>query len=272
MFYGKNRSDYYLTEGLPLLLTTSLPAALVGTYQACFRSSARSANYSENQALIRRVLAWTVISVVAVYSLIAHKEVRFIYPLLPSLHLLAAKPLAQFFAKPIGLPRKALLGVLISLNVLLAYYVSQVHQRGVIDVLAYLRHEREVYDRPITAGFAMPCHSTPWRSHLVHSDINAWALTCEPPLDIPLNERAEYVDEADVFYNDPISWMKSHLGHPGDKDWPEYIAFFDQLTKTVGPELSRENYEECWRGFNTHWHDDWRRQGDVVVWCARAAA
>ena len=26
-------------------------------------------------------------------------------------------------------------------------------------------------------------------------------------------------------------------------------------------------YSECKRLFNSHWHDDWRRKGDVVVWC-----
>ena len=31
--------------------------------------------------------------------------------------------------------------------------------------------------------------------------------------------------------------------------------------------LQGSGYGECWRGFNTHWHDDWRRKGDVVVWC-----
>ena len=31
--------------------------------------------------------------------------------------------------------------------------------------------------------------------------------------------------------------------------------------------LQGSGYGECWRGFNSHWHDDWRRKGDVVVWC-----
>ena len=27
---------------------------------------------------------------------------------------------------------------------------------------------------------------------------------------------------------------------------------------------------ECKRLFNSHWHDDWRRVGDVVIWCLDA--
>ena len=34
VFYGRNRPDYYLTEGLPLLLTTALPFAIVGLWSA----------------------------------------------------------------------------------------------------------------------------------------------------------------------------------------------------------------------------------------------
>ncbi len=31
--------------------------------------------------------------------------------------------------------------------------------------------------------------------------------------------------------------------------------------------LRGSGYAECWRGFNSHWHNDWRRKGDVAVWC-----
>ncbi|KAL0263298.1 glycosylphosphatidylinositol anchor biosynthesis [Diplodia seriata] len=167
VFYGTNRPDYYLTEGLPLLLTTALPFTVYGAQQA-------------------------------------------------------------------------------------------VHQRGVVDVLHMLRrqHESQALDGGsgnTTVGFLMPCHSTPWRSHLVYPDINAWALTCEPPIDVPLDRRASYLDEADEFYIDPgpVAWLGQHMesvgtirgkGHVSkDKDehkthssdpkrpWPKYLVFFQPL-------------------------------------------
>lgn len=212
------------------------------------------------------------------FSLISHKEVRFIYPLVPALHVLTAAQ-AQRFMRPLTSFKKVVLLLLLLVNIVIAFYASQVHQRGVIDVTHYIRqkHERrlEMDDLAKTSvGFLMPCHSTPWRSHFIYPGVDAWALTCEPPLDIPLDRRNSYLDEADQFYLDPSSWLESHMASPTDhseeklkRDWPEYVVFFEQLEPTIRNTLGSGEYMECWRGFNTHFHDDWRRQGDVIVWC-----
>jgi phosphatidylinositol glycan class B len=53
----------------------------------------------------------------------------------------------------------------------------------------------------------------------------------------------------------------------GRREWPRYLIFFEPLEGVLGEVLGNSRYRECWRGFNSHWHDDWRRKGDVVVWC-----
>lgn len=293
VFYGRNRIDYYFTEGLPLLLTTALPFAAVGWWSALRSGVDRPqfAGFAQRQTL--HILALVVASTVLTFSMIAHKEMRFIYPVLPMLHVLAAKPLAAFF-RPFPLPRSyfrlALLVLGLTINVYIAAYVSTIHQRGVIDVMHYLRHEAEMNDgmaaRNTTVGFLMPCHSTPWRSHLVHPEIDAWALTCEPPIDVPREYRADYLDEADVFYMHPGGWVDNNMADrksvsqppqpdtvaktdDGRRPWPEYLVFFEHLEPVMNAILEDTLYEECWRGFNTHWHDDGRRRGDVVVRCLR---
>jgi len=292
VFYGRNRADYYLTEGLPLLLTTVLPFSLIGIWKANPLRLSHSTADPEARSDARQdetltLFARTAIFVTLTMSLIAHKEVRFLFPILPILHVLAARPLASFFQKHPSSSRKALLCSLVAVNVAIAFYTSQYHQRGVIDVLHHLRHEHEskLAFRPsdTTVGFLMPCHSTPWRSHLVHPSIIAWALTCEPPLDIPLSQRSSYMDEADQFYADPAAWLKLHMRDPvpkvsgadnGRRDWPQRLVFFAQLeedVKTAAKIVEHLQYQQCWRGFNSHWHDDWRRQGDVVVWCRSEA-
>ncbi|KAL5412286.1 hypothetical protein PMIN03_004347 [Paraphaeosphaeria minitans] len=307
VFYGTNRPDYYLTEGLPLLLTTALPFALVGLWHGLSGKPSPQSGHSrdaEAQTLLSR-LAWTSLLVTAFLSLIAHKEVRFLYPILPFLHVLAAKPLATFFPPHTSISRKALLVFLLTTNLLIAGYTSQVHQRGVIDVLAHLRHEHEARNYPAagtgavtrptnsTTAFLMPCHSTPWRSHLVHASLSAWALTCEPPLSIPPSDRAAYLDEADRFFVSPgpAVWLAEHMENvdtvrasgsrssrhwarvdpnvqrASRRSWPQHLVFFAQLEPTLKEVLKGSRYRECWRGFNSHWHDDWRRSGDVLVWC-----
>lgn len=300
VFYGANRPDYYVTEGLPLLLTTALPFAIVGMWQALRNSRERPASGGSEQRKSRFVLAMVVVVTVMAMTSISHKEVRFIYPLLPILHVLAAKPLAAFY-DPFPLPasklRSGLLLLMLAVNIYIAAYVSLVHQRGVIEVLHYLRHEQETrlpqpsnspgipVSANITVGFLMPCHSTPWRSHLVHPQIHAWALTCEPPISLPIADRASYQDEADIFYANPTSWMKWNMvdrkaivmdtpSHRLDREvdnrrraWPDYLVLFQHLEPILSEVLEGTQYKECWRGFNTHWHDDKRRHGDVIVWC-----
>lgn len=268
----------------------------------------------------------------AVLSIIAHKEVRFIYPLLPALHIITAEPLVSFFLPAISsptngqLPRRLTLLFLVLVNVAIAYYTTLVHAPGPTDVLAYLRVRHNAHqedyghllaprplfggsDKPVqapsknmTVGFLMPCHSTPWRSHLVFPSIEAWALSCEPPVGLNEAQKKAYLDEADQFYASPTEFLQHHmigglwhiprrpsymstlsprspstayyshqqahsLKEAAFHEWPDYLVFFAQLEPTIRTSLRSSSYGECWRTWNTAWHDDSRRKGDIVVWC-----
>ncbi|KAF4768469.1 hypothetical protein HAV15_002183 [Penicillium sp. str.  len=311
VFYGSNDWHYYISQGYPLLLTTLLPAALIGLYTTL--TSRKSTVGDCLQTAIRVQLATVCLLMPFVLSLISHKEVRFIYPLLPCLHILAAPPLVQFFYPAIYSPayarythRMLILLFLVLVNVVIALYTTLYHASGTIKVLSYLRQQHQTHSASITkrgtnstsetgisAGFLMPCHSTPWRSHLVYPTINAWALSCEPPIDLNATQKAVYRDEADQFYDDPNQFLHQNMagglrhfprrpsyispahhsvsGNAPDEaphhDWPDYLIFFAQLEPTLHPLLRSSHYDECWRTFNTHWHDDSRRRGDIVVWC-----
>ncbi|KAJ5225500.1 GPI mannosyltransferase 3 [Penicillium chermesinum] len=317
VFYGMNRPDYYLTEGYPLLLTTLFPFALYGMFSTLKNRRLTPSLHDRWQTATRVQLAVVCIAMPLMLSLITHKEVRFIYPLLPCLHVLAAVPLVQWFAPAVYYggsrtwPRVLTMNFMILVNVVIAVYVSIYHGSGVISVLDYLRQRQEVniakFDDlksrspgsgsipglNMTAGFLMPCHSTPWRSHMVYPSIHAWALTCEPPINMNAAEKAIYRDEADQFYDNPEIFLATHmvggLRHiprrpsytPGSRslsppsasrkpyvhEWPDYLVFFQQLEPTLKPLLRGSNYGECNRIYNSAWHDDWRRRGDVVVWC-----
>lgn len=292
VFYGSNPWHYYLSQGVPLLTTTILPFSLSGLLAALRKRPPPSTTMIAVTA--RFQLAITFLFVITALSLVSHKEVRFIYPLLPLLHLFAAESLYTFLlgdTKPatnlrrptVSFRKRLLVAVLLSLNVAIAFYTTRVHQTGVLSVLDFLRNEHEsrrlagTQPKDMTVGFLMPCHSTPWRAHLVYPSIKAWALECEPPVNLTMAERESYVDEADRFYNDPISFMRNKIGDYSPKHnehslryWPDYLVFFAQLEDILRSSIegsSSKVYKECWRGFNTHWHDDWRRKGDVVVWC-----
>ncbi|OAL72888.1 hypothetical protein A7D00_2661 [Trichophyton violaceum] len=290
VFYGRNDWHYYLSQGYPLLLITALPFAFIGMFQSLFMASEQSCSTSL-AAAVRRQLSLACIAMPAILSLVPHKEVRFIYPLLPCLHIIAAAPVSNFFTPSISsasgsyTPRRLLLIFLVLVNVTIAAYTTIIHASGVIDVLGYLRVQQDTHyqyepSRGLTAGFLMPCHSTPWRSHLVSPHIRAWALGCEPPVNLSPEEKATYVDEADQFYNNPSEFLSQHMASTGiiskhfssasthKHDWPDYLIFFSHLEPTLKQDVrSSSSYAECYRTFNTAWHDDARRKGDVIVWC-----
>lgn len=308
VFYGRNDWHYYLSQGLPLLLTTALVPALYGLYQT-LTTRISSSDASRLPTETRIQLTKICLVMPFVLSLISHKEVRFIYPLLPALHILAAQPLVQYFAPAIYYrsswvytPQRLLLIFLVLVNIVIALYTSVWHASGVLNVMDYLRHQHEAHAdeqdvsmlslvparEGITAGFLMPCHSTPWRSHLVYPTIDAWALSCEPPIDFTESEKEVYRDEADQFYDDPAQFLRDNMAgglrylprrpsyaspatgvsHPESQhEWPDYLIFFEQLEPTLQNLLRGSFYGECWRTYNTAWHDDWRRKGDIIVWC-----
>jgi phosphatidylinositol glycan class B len=329
VFYGKNDWHYYLSQGYLLLLTTALPSALIGLYRALY--PAPSTNPTTFQASIMRQLAVICILMPLVLSLLSHKEVRFIYPLLPALHILASPTLVKFFLPAISsssrayTPGRLLLIFLILVNLTISFYTTVFHASGGPNILSYLRKQYDSHylssdiaeipsqspyssllspgpiesaSKIMTVGFLMPCHSTPWRTHLVFPNIQAWALSCEPPVNLNATEKSSYLDEADQFYADPGAFLRHNmvggLRHlprkpsylqsnnffrmqnmssvsgqqpPSNHNWPDYLVFFSQLEPTLHNLLRSSSYAECYRAWNTAWHDDWRRKGDMVVWC-----
>jgi phosphatidylinositol glycan class B len=293
VFYGRNPWHYYLFQGLPLLCTTSLPFAL----QALYKPMASN----PTQSNVLRTLSYTVIVTNVVLSLISHKEVRFIYPLLPIITVLSAPLAASFFTQPpsnrTGATRSRLrhryyAAAAIAINLALALFLSFLHQPAPLSVLSHLRGEYErihptsarlahatrqppPQKEELFALFLMPCHSTPWRSHLVYPGLRTYALSCEPPLHTQPNtpERDNYRDEADRFYDDPVGFLSGELFGSNGVEVPRYIVGFegiepwlkDFLATPEGKALGMDP-RRVWGGFNGFFNEDWRRAGRMMVW------
>jgi phosphatidylinositol glycan class B len=308
VFYGRNPWHYYILQGIPLLCTTSLPLVLQALY-----APQPTAAYQTN---ILRTLAAAVYITLLALSLISHKEVRFIYPLLPTLNVLAAPYTTSFFtAHPTKPPRtyskvktsrptlrnKPYLIAALAVNALLAGYLSYFHQSAPLSVLNFLRTDYSRVHPPssspninsneLFALFLMPCHSTPWRSHLIHPSLQAYALSCNPPLHTQPNtrERAAYRDEADRFYDNPVTFLSDEMfteyayadfapgptaTKPSLVNLPRYIvgfegveAYLEQfLTQTNTGRASGMRLRRVWSAWNGLFHEDWRRAGRIVVW------
>lgn len=184
-----------------------------------------------------------------------HKEWRFLHPLLPVLHVFAAKSLVDSYSnqavpaykyeqfgkeesKPTTTIKRSILWLLLA-TAPASLYVMFFHCSSQIGVTTYLRGIPPSESR--TIGFLMPCHSTPWQAYLHRSDLaeygRLWALGCEPPLGYVLsapikvvpNSRfslarvknaTAYKDQTDIFYDAPDAYLQTNFPSKVDVSFP----------------------------------------------------
>ena len=119
----------------------------------------------------QKSLASLVLWSVFIYSLLGHKEWRFLHPILPAALVLCSKALVDYniLKEDSSKDRKFgtkyyLLQIMAILSIIPSVYVMYFHGKAQVDVMKYLRSLDDSQLR--SAGFLMPCHSTPWQSHL----------------------------------------------------------------------------------------------------------
>ncbi|GMK58197.1 hypothetical protein CspeluHIS016_0502290 [Cutaneotrichosporon spelunceum] len=164
-------------------------------------------------------------------------------------------------------------------------YLNGLHGAAQVSVMNGLRHGDF---GPVTSVVAlMPCHSTPWSSHL--GNIPGWFLTCAPPLGQP--NTAEHQTQQKVFYESPVTYIQhvfpqpplkvgrvSASGASDDEHLPSHILLFGELLRrrdtlhnsslSVEQALAQRGYHETanlWNGFDFA-QDEELRQGGVRVW------
>lgn len=177
-FYGRNAWHFYLTQGIPILTNFSMPYFIYGAWLAV----------TQDQHPLRRLvylIGWTI----TIYSVAAHKEWRFIHPILPVMHVIASKPIADIYftkrRRPLKLSRifTGYRRLWISLTLIAVPFLLFIQSRAQISVIHYLRSVPD--DQLRSVGFLMPCHSTPWQAYLHRPHLDnglLWAIGCEPPL------------------------------------------------------------------------------------------
>ncbi|KAG5420273.1 GPI10 [Candida metapsilosis] len=233
IFYGVAPWHFYLLQAAPLMMMLYLPFLLFG--------------------LRKDILLFSSLFYLVGFSLIQHKEFRFIMPLQPIMLYYAARGYQRL---EMG-KHFVLLGII--LNVLIAIFFSNVNERGVIDIMNFVKSHYES-----SFGFLTPCHSIPWQSNLHDPNLQAWFLTCEPPLHLSnpsMSEIKSYRDQSDEFYDNPQSFIKQNLG--STLYYPDYIVVFSPLKELIEQELG--NYYLYKQYFNSYFHWDSRRTGDLII-------
>jgi phosphatidylinositol glycan class B len=202
-----------------------------------------------------RLTVWTI----AVYSCLGHQEWRFLQPIVALLHTMAGKHLATPTASSATATvsatsstkgRSTLSNLLAStshrklfllhLSTLpLAIYLLLFHCIAQSFTLPRYLRAAHAKGELKSVGFLMPCHSTPWQSHLhlealdeeasgVRAD-RLWFLSCEPPRGSLADASSgggsdTYWDESDYFYADPLRYLRLYLPAQVDESFASMPA------------------------------------------------
>ncbi|CAM6093376.1 unnamed protein product [Calypogeia fissa] len=274
-FYGTHAWHWYFSQGFPVMVFTFLPLSVLGV------------RWAKNR-LFEGLICWVLV----VYSLLGHKEFRFVLPILPwtmmfagyalnileqSQHRSTEDDVDKIKASP-HLPetndsknggntisnatnwfRWIIVGLLAT-NVSTALYTSLIHQRGGERVMEYLAEEA-YQSRVDSVLFLMPCHSTPFYSSL-HKDVPMRFLDCSP------SDEAGYVDEADRFKANPKGFLHTMFtnGESGSApELPSHIVIYDSLEPQVRVFLEENHYKPDQKFFHAHFPVDRELQGHVLV-------
>lgn len=227
-YYGTHSSLWYFYAGVPAVLGIHTITFYYGFFKKLSTKLSMIKNDVEAQMCI--TIIWTL----TVYSLLPHKEFRFLMPLLPMMLYISSGVFSNWSVKANSLLIYLVGVVLISANTCSILYLGQFHQTGQLETMSYLREAVKNETNPKIV-FLAPCHSFPGYSHL-HANISTRYLTCEPNLlDIP-----DYQDEADKFYNDTSLWLKVEYTTIYPCSLPTHLVMYDSLN--IPNFISVKNY------------------------------
>lgn len=258
-YYGTHPWHWYFTQGFPAIVYTFLPISVAGVWLS-------------KEWRLAGLIGW----VLGLYSLLGHKEFRFVLPVLPitlmfSGYLLAEIDKPDFPQRNLGKSDKAqkssswkyfmVFGLLIT-NIPAALYTSLVHQRGSEAVMVFLAREADKHQVQ-SVTFLMQCHATPYYASL-HRNLTMRFLDCSPRSDSDTDNNAEeLIDESDRFMRDPVGFV---LNMFSSLPLPSHIVLFDSQAVQLREVLALHGYVQVQRFFHAHFPVDRELQGYVVVY------
>lgn len=222
-FYGSHAWHWYFTSGFP---------AVMGIFTVPFFLAIGDAIKYWERSKERQILLQSITFTIVILSLLAHKEFRFLMVILPMCLYICTEYMAKWSRSKSQIMIWTVAVVLFISNVIPAVYLGHFHQRApskVMDKIATIAKEKN----DMKVFFLMPCHSTPYFSH-VHVNVTMRFLTCEPNL----NNKENYRDQAEYFYEAPMSWIRKHLPVRPIKSLPTHVVLYDTIANRISEFLS----------------------------------
>ena len=200
VFYGSQPFLFYFYSCIPSLL-----GPLLLTFYKCYKEK------------------FFIFSMLFVLfnSFISHKEIRYVYPILPFITVACSKYVST-----------ELLIFNSIIHFIAMMFLGQFHQIGQGTITNFISRD------PIETMFLLPCHSTPFYSH-VHHKIPMSFLECP---NNGYNPSKEFIQNPSDFVNiiTPVKQIVT------------YSSFADNITKW----LHQNNYSQIYSKFNTFFFID----------------
>lgn len=222
-FYGTQPWYWYFAVGLPTVLGINTLPFIFGAIETI--------RHSKVYPIRKQLLITILVSLIAL-SFIEHKEFRFVSSLLPLCLYIVADTLTRWSYKASRFLLWLIALVILLANVYPAWYLGTIHQRGPIEVMSKLQEISKDYrdesNHRASVLFLMPCHSTPYYSH-IHENVTLRFLTCEPNL----KKTESYLDEADQFYEKPDAWLRYHIPSYPKTAMPTHVVLYEPLAAKI---------------------------------------
>ncbi|EFC41562.1 predicted protein [Naegleria gruberi] len=256
--YGTQPWHWYFTQGFPVMLLTHFPLYVWINFV--------NREYSRKYWKLNCVILLPVL----VYSLQAHKEFRFIYPILP----LCFISIGDFIHNKVHITDRGYRLLLVIMTIVqlgAVFYLGRIHQSAPIKVVNHLRSESQQFfkqqlpvtgqEKDMVVHLLMPCHHLPGHAFLFEGrqstrHIKLFHLDCSP---------FDGDDsQADRFYNNPLEFVqkvsKTHKE-------AHYVVMYDHHSVQSVAEflIQQHNFTLHQRFFHMHLTHDSRIGRQIII-------
>lgn len=281
--YGTHPSYWYFLGGFPAICGAMLPLVLLILKKTCFSPKGSFITEARCKEGLSRLI-YVIIFYITMHSFSAHKEFRFILPILPLVCVLAGGAIHHISIINGEKNRRRNVIITIVFMVILNWphliFLATIHQRAPIAVTEYLSERIKAKSIPVvldggsgtgitnkqifSVHFLMGCHSTPVFSHLhiPFVDIEIWSLDCSPLC----RQDLLFPCESENFERNPLQFIKDTYVAEGEvtedesvcsincKPLPDFIAIYDNnevilddFLSGIGKEIAR--FPQSVKGF-----------------------
>lgn len=222
--YGTHPWFWYIVAGLPAIVGILTVPFVYNVFLCMRRRNLRHAIWGR-----MNVIQAIIVSYVSLHSLSAHKELRFMLPVLPLICIISGYTLYIFCANTYSSKGRLLfvLTTLLVMNYPHLMFLCTVHQRAPIQVnkvlSTYIKDMATLDDiesKRFSIHYLMGCHSTPLYSHLHVTKklgvldetvpIDTWYLDCSPEC----RSDSLQLCESEEFSNNPRGFVTKYYSIP----------------------------------------------------------